>query len=94
VVSSSPKRNGGHRYRRRTLFLYKPFFVKEEDLTDADALIKETQAIIALRNNGLIPQGLEQPLVEKTLEKLGVDNNVIDAQPVQPVEQVDQQVFQ
>ena len=55
----------------------KPFYMKEESLKDADGLIKEVQAVVALQEAGLVPQGAESELVSQAMKKLGVNTDSI-----------------
>lgn len=72
----------------------RPFYMQDEDLEDADALIKRIQAIVALRDAGLVPPQAEQPLAEEALDKLGVDLNNLPNAEIDQLEQpqVPQQV--
>lgn len=70
----------------------RPFYMQDEDLEDADALIKRIQAIVALRDAGLVPPQAEQPLAEEALEKLGVDLNNLPNAEIDELQQPQQQV--
>ena len=69
----------------------KPFYVKEENLKDADSIIKQVQAIRSMQEAQLVPQGAEEQLVQDALLKLGVNPNIINPESIpDPTTNIDQ----
>lgn len=64
--------------------LVTPFYIKEEDIEDADSLIKRVQAVVQLQQAGLVPPKVEQELVNTALYKMGVDTSDVDEQASTP----------
>jgi len=72
-----------------------PFYIKEENIEDADSLIKRVQALVQLEQQGLLPPQVEQDLVRDAVNKLGVDYDKSQEEaPEQSQPPVDQQILQ
>lgn len=63
--------------------IVRPFYNKEEDLADADEIIKQVSAILQFEQSGLATPGSAQPLADRALDLLGVDPEEVDTSQAQ-----------
>ena len=72
--------------------IVRPFYNKEEDIADADEIIKQVSAILQFEQSGLATPGSAQPLADRALDLLGVDSETVDTSQAEV--QVEQQAIE